>query len=93
MGPEAACTTFTDAAGARQWGAFLGDASIQSAWPKLATREGINWKELCVLKEALRNWRYRPKRKLVLVRMGNATATAYANHGAGRSGQLISARD
>ena len=51
-------------------------------------REGINWKDLRVLGEALSRWRLRVRRKLALFRMDNATAVAHANHGADRSRRL-----
>ena len=88
MGPEAVCTICTDAAGTRGWGAPLSDSFLLGTWSKVAMREGINWKKMWVLKEALGNWREQVKRKLVLVRMDNAAAVAYAYHGAGLSGQL-----
>ena len=88
MGPEVARAVFTDAVGSRGRGASLGDSYIQGSGPKVAMREGINWKDLWALKEALSKWRTQVRRKLVLARMGNAAAVAYANHGAGRSSQL-----
>ena len=60
----------------------------QGDWSKVALREGINRKELWVLKEATGHNRSNAKRKFVLVRMDNATAVARATHGAGRSSQL-----
>ena len=89
MGPEAVCAFCTDAAGTHGWGAPLGDSYIQGTWPKVALREGINWKELWVLKEALSHWQSCVGRKLVLVRMDSAAAVAYANHGAGRSRRRV----
>lgn len=87
-GPDAVCAIYTDAAGTRGWGASLGDSFIQGAWPKVAKRDGINWKELRALTEAPGKWRERARRKLVPARMENSAAAAYANHCAGRSGQL-----
>ena len=49
MGREAACAIFTDASGSREWGATLGEHFLEGRWPKGASREGINWKELRVL--------------------------------------------
>ena len=69
-------------------GPSFGDSFIQGTWSKVALREGINWKELWVLKEALSNRRPAADRKLVLVRMATATAVAFAKHGASRSSRL-----
>ena len=88
------CAIYTDAAGSRGEGSSLGDLYIQGVWSKVAFREGINWNELWVIMGALGHWRLNVKRKLVLARGDNATAVAYADHGAGRSGQLtMLARD
>ena len=46
--------------------------------------EGINWQELWALKTALEPWGDRLSGNLVLARMDNSTAAAYANYGAGR---------
>ena len=50
----------------------------------MSGKDGINWKELWVLGKAPCRREDRVRGKLILVRMGNATAVAYANHGAGR---------
>ena len=47
-------------------------------------REGINWKELWALKTALESWGEYIAGTLVLARMDNSTAVAYANYGAGK---------
>ena len=87
-GPDAAGAIYTDAAGSQDWGASLGDLYTQGMWSEVALQGGTNWRELRVLREALRHWRSSVKRKLVIVRMGDATTVAHANHGAGRSNQL-----
>ena len=87
-GTDAAYTIYTDAAGSRGWGASLGVPYIQEMWPKRAFREAINWEELGVLEEALSHYRSHVKRKLMFVRLGDASAVAYASYGARRSGQL-----
>ena len=88
IGSEAACAVYVDAAGSRGWGASLGDSCIQGVWSEVAMREGVNWQELRVLTEAPSQWRIHVRRKLVLVRLDDAAAVAYGNHGAGRSSQL-----
>ena len=88
IGLDAACAIFTDAAGSRGWGASLGNSYAQGIWSKVALREGINWIELRVSKEALSHWCSDVRRELVLVGMDNATSVAYANYGAGRSTRL-----
>ena len=87
MGPDAVCAIYRDAAAARGWGASLGDSFIQGVWSKVAMRGGLDSKELWALRDALSNWHELAKRKLVLVRVDNAAAVAYANHGAGPAGQ------
>ena len=54
---------------------------------EVAIREGITWKELWVLEDALIHWHGRVKRKLVPGGTDKATAVEFANHGAGRSSQ------
>ena len=51
-------------------------------------REGINWKELWVLHRVLESRGTMLAGKLVLARMDNCAAAAYANYGAGRVSTL-----
>ena len=57
----------------------------------MAMREGINWGELWVMEESRRVWGDPVRGKLALVQVGDATASAYANYGAGRSPALTRA--
>ena len=50
--------------------------------------EGINWQELWALKTALEPWGDRLSGNLVLARMDNGAAAAYANYGASRVSRL-----
>ena len=53
MGDRSVATVNTDASSMRGLGATRGDRLIQGEWLKLGQREGINWKELWVLRKAL----------------------------------------
>ena len=88
MGSDAAAAIYADASSLRGLGAAFGDLYIQGKLPKLGRGEGINWQELCALKTALEPWGDRLSGNLVLARMDNSTAAAYANYGAGRVSHL-----
>ena len=66
----------------------MGDDFIQGRWSKLERREGFNWKELRAPNRVLDTWCAMLAGKLVLARMDNSTAVAYANPGAGCASQL-----
>ena len=63
MGPDALFAMYADAESTRGRGASLADSFIQGAWPELASREGIDWKEFWVLKGAVSSWREHVERK------------------------------
>ena len=81
--------------GAPRWGI----TTSMGGWSKLERREGINWKESWALHRVLETRGTMLAGKLVLARMDNCIAAAYANYGAGRVSQLtalarkIEARD
>ena len=66
----------------------MDDLFIQGQWSRMAVKEGINWKEPRAPGEALRQWKRRVRGKLIVARMGGATALEYASYGAVRSPQL-----
>ena len=76
-------TVYTDASCLHCRGAVAGDRFIQGKWPKMGMCEGINWKELWVLKSASELRGECLAGKLVSVRMGDSAAVSYANYGAG----------
>ena len=76
MGPGTVCAINADAAGTLGWGASQGDSFMQGAWPKVETREGINWEDSWVLKDAPSGRRECAERVLVLVRKGDSTSVA-----------------
>ena len=84
-GEDAVAAVYTDASGRRRWGATLSGRCIQEKWSKWDRAEGVNWKELRVLRRALESRGGLLARKLVLVRMDNSAAASYANYGAGRA--------
>ena len=53
VGRGAVCTVFTEASGACDWGAPLGEALIHGVWPKTELREGANWQDLWVLRRSM----------------------------------------
>ena len=94
MGRGAVCTVFTDPSGNRGWGDSLGDACIQGVWSKTEAREGVNRKELWVLRRPMDQWNSQMSGLLVLAQKDKSTAVAYANYGAGLSPRLtMLARD
>ena len=93
MGRGGACTVYTEASGTRGWGATLGAAFIRCAWPKTEMREGVNWKELWVLREPMKKRGPQMSGKLVLARMDSSAAVSYANRGAGRPPQVTTLPD
>ena len=88
LAPETARTPYTDASGELGRGASLGDLVRQGAWSGIAEEQGVNWRRLWFVGEALRQWVGRIRGKLILVRSGKATAVAHSNYGLGSPRQL-----
>ena len=53
VGDSAVAAVYAEASSIRGWGATPGDRFIQGKWSRLGRREGVNWKELWVLRKAL----------------------------------------
>ena len=82
----------TDADRRRGWAATLRGRFAQGEWAREADSGGTNRNELWILVRVLTRWSDVRKDKLVLVRIDNAAAAAYANYGAGGSPQLAASK-
>ena len=87
LGEGSVVAVYSDASRARGWNATMGAHSVQGKRPGLDW-QSIIWRELWVLREALVTWAELLAGKLVLARMQNGAAAAYANYGAGRAPHL-----
>ena len=87
------CAIYTDGEVPVGGGAALGNRFLKGSSTRLAMREGINWKELWALEESLQVRGDLVRGKLVLLRLDNATAVAYANRAAGWLAALTRRRD
>ena len=79
------CPIFTGAASSAGWGASLGNPLVHGSWDKSVAKEGIKWKESRALFAAPEPRKDGVAGKLVLSRMGNSAAAAYAYYAPGRS--------
>ena len=59
----------------------MDDRFILGGWPPKASCEGVNWQELWAVERALNTSCDLVRDKLVLVRMVDSTAAAYADYG------------
>ena len=81
---------YTDASGETGWGATAGNTWAQGTWKSFEQQHSINWKELMTYSYALEQFADKVRGKLLVVRMDNACAIHYVNHGTGRIPELAS---